>query len=85
MKCPKCNGFMSPLKSIPAASICRRCGIRKVTGDYLTGIGYWYHNCPTTDSEHRIGFNYNIVKKNGKCPPYEKCYRCGTKRPKERK
>ena len=53
--------------------------------DYITPIGYWYHDCPKTKQTHRIGFNYNIVKPNGKCPAYTKCFRCGTKRPKERK
>lgn len=30
-KCPKCGGFMSALKSIPAKDKCRRCGHTVVT------------------------------------------------------
>jgi hypothetical protein len=49
--------------------------------DYVTALGYWYHKCPKTGVERRIGFNYNIVKDNGRCPAYESCYQCGAKRP----
>lgn len=31
-KCPRCGGPMSPLKSIPPKSSCRRCNITVVTG-----------------------------------------------------
>jgi len=48
--------------------------------DYVTVLGYWYHTCPVTKVQRRIGHNRKIVV-NGKCPPYEKCYLCGRTNP----